>query len=174
MAGRQPAKQVSAFAGLRFGLAHEVSILITLIGAVGRCPGVAPRSKISMMIMRPPQHGQGCERVGVSLPSLSSAAASQCSLDGVAAVRKRSPLTKARAWSNGRRKTLATLRACVSSAVIGLRSHGAFGRFSCRALPSWLPLSGCLILNTRTATVWYPRLSSLAISPVPSPCLASA
>jgi hypothetical protein len=43
---------VSAFAGLRFGLAHEVSILITLIGAVGRCPGVAPRSKISMMIMR--------------------------------------------------------------------------------------------------------------------------
>ena len=31
-------------------------------------PGVAPRSKISMMIMRPPQHGQGRER-GVWLPS---------------------------------------------------------------------------------------------------------
>jgi hypothetical protein len=27
-------------------------------GAVGRCRGVVPRSKTSMMIMRPPQHGQ--------------------------------------------------------------------------------------------------------------------
>ncbi len=31
---------------------------MTMVGAVGRCRGVAPRSKISMMIMRPPQHGQ--------------------------------------------------------------------------------------------------------------------
>ena len=38
---------------------HEVSILMALVGAVGRWRGVAPRSKTSMMIMRPPQHGQG-------------------------------------------------------------------------------------------------------------------
>ncbi len=37
---------------------HEVSILMTIVGPVGRCRGVAPRSKTSMMIMRPPQHGQ--------------------------------------------------------------------------------------------------------------------
>ena len=41
--------------------AHEVSILI---GAVGRYRGVEPRSKVSMMIMRPPQHGQVCASVG--------------------------------------------------------------------------------------------------------------
>src|SRR5208337_1269447 len=50
--------------------AHEVSILIAMIGADGRCRGVEPRWKISMMIMRPPQHGQGRETVGVWLPSL--------------------------------------------------------------------------------------------------------
>ena len=54
--GRPTTSEASErFTGLRFGLADEVSILITLIGAVGRCPGVAPGSKISMMIMRPPQ-----------------------------------------------------------------------------------------------------------------------
>ena len=38
--------------------AHEASIRI---GTVGRYRGVEPRSKVSMMIMRPPQQGQGCE-----------------------------------------------------------------------------------------------------------------
>jgi hypothetical protein len=42
--------------------AHEVSILIT--AAVGRCRGVEPRAKVSMMIMWPPQHGQA--RTGVA------------------------------------------------------------------------------------------------------------
>ena len=31
---------------------------MTVVGAVGRCRGVAPRAKTSMTIMRPPQHGQ--------------------------------------------------------------------------------------------------------------------
>ena len=38
---------------------HEVSILMALIGAVDWRCGIAPRSKVSMMIMRPPQHGHG-------------------------------------------------------------------------------------------------------------------
>ena len=37
----------------------EVSILITLIEAVGWGRGAQPRSKVSIMIMRPPQHGHG-------------------------------------------------------------------------------------------------------------------
>jgi hypothetical protein len=43
------------------GYGHEVSILIELIGCVR---GEQPGSKVSMMIMRPPQHGQGCESAG--------------------------------------------------------------------------------------------------------------
>jgi hypothetical protein len=49
---------------------HEVSILIAIIEAVGRDRGAQPRSKVSMTIMRPPQHGQG----RVSGGSLSSGA----------------------------------------------------------------------------------------------------
>jgi hypothetical protein len=39
---------------------HEVSILIAGGTGVGRCFGCCPRKKVSMMIMRPPQQGQGC------------------------------------------------------------------------------------------------------------------
>src|SRR5690242_12040973 len=42
--------------------AHEVSIRITARGVVGRWRGWQPVSKVSMMIMRPPQQGQGCAR----------------------------------------------------------------------------------------------------------------
>src|ERR1700674_599351 len=45
------------------GLGHDVSILIAAGGAAGRWRGVAPRRKISMMIMRPPQHGHGLASV---------------------------------------------------------------------------------------------------------------
>src|SRR5437016_1574154 len=45
---------------------HEVSILSATFGAVGRYRGVLPRSKVSMMIMRAPQQGQGCAGVGGS------------------------------------------------------------------------------------------------------------
>jgi hypothetical protein len=36
---------------------HDVSILMAMIGPVGRWRGVEPRSKVSIVIMRPPQHG---------------------------------------------------------------------------------------------------------------------
>jgi hypothetical protein len=47
--------------------AHEVSILIAATPAVGRYRGEQPRAKVSMMIMRPPQQGQGCSGVGGAL-----------------------------------------------------------------------------------------------------------
>jgi hypothetical protein len=49
---------------------HDVSIRIA---TVGRYRGARPRSKISMMIMRPQQQGQGCERICGSLSSALSA-----------------------------------------------------------------------------------------------------
>jgi hypothetical protein len=51
---------VSGFAGSWLGHRHEVSILIATIGPCGRCRGIEPRVKVSMMIMRPPQCGQRC------------------------------------------------------------------------------------------------------------------
>src|SRR6267154_4959177 len=42
---------------------HDVSILIGLGGGVR---GVEPGSKVSMMIMRPPQHGHGNKCIGGS------------------------------------------------------------------------------------------------------------
>src|ERR1700732_5506222 len=38
---------------------HDVSILIGAGAGVGRCFGSQPRSKVSMTIMRAPQHGHG-------------------------------------------------------------------------------------------------------------------
>jgi hypothetical protein len=38
-----------------------VSILIAAVDAAGRVRGEEPRWNVSMMIMRPPQHRQGCE-----------------------------------------------------------------------------------------------------------------
>src|ERR1700722_2851046 len=38
---------------------HDVSILTAMIGPAGRWGGVEPRLKVSMMFMRPPQHGHG-------------------------------------------------------------------------------------------------------------------
>ena len=74
MAGRDAARKASSFPVLRLWRdRHEVSILIATVGAVGRYRGVLPRLKVSMMIMRPPQHGQGCERVGGLSPAVASA-----------------------------------------------------------------------------------------------------
>src|SRR5215469_5504799 len=57
------------------GGAHEVSIRITARGVVGQWRGWQPVSKVSMMIMRPPQHGQGCARgCGGSVSLVASAA----------------------------------------------------------------------------------------------------
>jgi len=62
IAGRGPAKQKCSLAILsRTDLDHDVSILITAEEVAGRERGEAPRRNVSMMIMRPPQHGHGCE-----------------------------------------------------------------------------------------------------------------
>ena len=42
---------------------HDVSMAIADAGVVGRYRGVEPRSKVSMMIMRPPQQGHGGDNV---------------------------------------------------------------------------------------------------------------
>src|SRR6266851_6792748 len=62
VAGGGPASVRTGFAAwvLR-NAAHDVSILMAAVGAVGRYRGALPRSKVSMMSMRPPQQGQGCE-----------------------------------------------------------------------------------------------------------------
>jgi hypothetical protein len=44
-----------------------VSILIAAGTGVGRCLGSQPRAKVSMMIMRPPQHGHGRGSTGAPL-----------------------------------------------------------------------------------------------------------
>ena len=54
---------------------HDVSILI---GLGGRVRGVAPRSKVSMMIMRPPQHGHGSGGIGGSSSLASASLGSLC------------------------------------------------------------------------------------------------
>jgi hypothetical protein len=61
-AGRRPTLGEVVTASSRHSTrGHDVSILMTLTGPVGRRRGDEPRSKISIAIMRPPQHGQGCE-----------------------------------------------------------------------------------------------------------------
>jgi hypothetical protein len=63
---------------------HDVSILIA-VGGGGRYRGVEPRSKVSMMFMRPPQHGHGC--VGLSAAAVLSGACCLCAVcAGVAAI----------------------------------------------------------------------------------------
>jgi hypothetical protein len=64
-AGAGPAMVTSNRAAAREGhWFHEVSIRITAVGADGRCTGEDPRANRSMMIMRPPQQGQGCVKLG--------------------------------------------------------------------------------------------------------------
>jgi hypothetical protein len=61
IAGREPAKQKRSLAILsRADLDHDVSILITAVEVVGGVRGAQPRWNLSMITMRPPQHGHGC------------------------------------------------------------------------------------------------------------------
>jgi len=71
IASQEPAKQKGRDGVWpRIQSDHDVSILITVADAAGRVRGEAPRWKVSMMIMRPPQHGHGCESGFGSLVSL--------------------------------------------------------------------------------------------------------
>jgi erythromycin esterase-like protein len=57
-AGGEPARKTSVGTAIdRRRRDHEVSILIAAGGGEGRCSGSHPRAKVSMTIMRPPQHG---------------------------------------------------------------------------------------------------------------------
>jgi hypothetical protein len=75
--GRGPARwEIGSALSESKGGDHEVSILMTTVVADGRWCGWQPGAKVSMMSMRPPQHGQGCELVATSsvppqLPGLS-------------------------------------------------------------------------------------------------------
>lgn len=60
IASREPAKESPASLS-RSDLDHDVSILITTGDAAGRVRGEEPRWNLSMTIIRPPQHGHGCE-----------------------------------------------------------------------------------------------------------------
>src|SRR5262245_64430823 len=64
LAGRGlAAKANSIWASCSISRCHDVSMLI---GLDGRAVGVEPGSKISMTIMRPPQHGHGSKDVSGS------------------------------------------------------------------------------------------------------------
>ena len=68
LAGRGAAGKAKRLRGSCFGGRHpEVSLPS---GLVGGARGAPPRSKLSMMIMGPPQRGQGWERAGVWSASL--------------------------------------------------------------------------------------------------------
>ena len=65
VAGRRPVKRTSRFAAPELGRGrHDVSILMARVGATGRYRGGLSLAKVSMMIMRPPQQGQGCAGIG--------------------------------------------------------------------------------------------------------------
>jgi hypothetical protein len=71
----------------RGDLDHDVSILIAAVDAAGRVRGDPPRWNVSMMIMRPPQHGHGCESgfgsaASAQLVSPASGCAAGTSKDG--------------------------------------------------------------------------------------------
>jgi len=77
---------------------HEVSILIAGGTGVGRCFGCCPRKKVSMMIMRPPQQGQGCSgsfgSSGGALPALMAS----IGMSGTASNSRARAIFLARVW----------------------------------------------------------------------------
>ena len=94
IAGREPAKQTGSLIILsRTDLDHDVSILITAMEVAGRERGEEPRWNLSMIIMRPPQHGHGCESgLGSSVSARLVSAASGCAVDGSSNRRARAML----------------------------------------------------------------------------------
>jgi len=88
-------ERVSRFAGLRRG--HEVSILMTMVGAVGWMPWRGTALEDLMMIMRPPQHGQ------VGLPGSAAAAVGRPSGFATASNSRARAMWSAQAlWRTGR------------------------------------------------------------------------
>ncbi len=71
VAGGEPAESSNSFFGLRQD--HELS----MPSGGGWVRGLQPGSKVSMTIMRPPQHGQVCASAGSSALSVSVLSALQ-------------------------------------------------------------------------------------------------
>jgi hypothetical protein len=86
-----------------------VSILIVAGAGVGRCLGWHPRSKVSMMIMRPPQRGHGCSGVVGSSGLVAVALMASIGSSGTASI------WRARAMLSAR--TAASEQAVVADAV---------------------------------------------------------
>jgi len=70
VAGRQPAARRRDSAARGVDSDHELSNPIARVSVAGRVRGVVPRSNVSTMIMRPPQHGQPTRQLGLGLQSL--------------------------------------------------------------------------------------------------------
>src|SRR5712671_8234875 len=77
---------------------HDVSILIACGTGEGRCLGCCPRKKVSMMIMRLPQQGQGCSGCfgssGVALAALMAS----IGMSGTASNSRARAIFLARVW----------------------------------------------------------------------------
>ena len=90
-----------------------MSILIAAGTGVGRCFGSQPRAKVSMMIMRPPQHGHGCGSTrGSSIAALG--VSGSFGRDGTASSLRACAMFAAR---------LAGEQAIVADAMEALRQH---------------------------------------------------
>src|ERR1017187_3324264 len=93
MAGREPAKQKwCTEMSPPTGSNHDVSILITAVDAAGRWRGEEPRWNLSMMIMRPPQHGHG-RRSGSGSPEVVVPAVLGCAVGASSKRRARAMLS---------------------------------------------------------------------------------
>src|SRR5258708_4519300 len=93
---------------------HDVSILIAAGAGGGRCFGSQPRSKVSMTIMRPPQHGHG--RGSTRGSSIAALGVSGSFAGGGTA-------SSSRAWRNVFGAIAAGEQPIVADAVEALRQH---------------------------------------------------
>ena len=108
LASREPAKASSVQASCSRERHHDVSILI---GLGGRVRGVEPGSKVSMMIMRPPQLGHGNKCIGGS--SLASVSRGSLCLAGT--------------QSSWRARTRFSVRPPLANRLGRLHGHGCGG-----------------------------------------------
>src|SRR6202022_1285933 len=100
--------------GVPGGRGHEVSILIVTGEGVGRYFGSQPRSKVSMMIMRPPQQGHGRGRMCCSLVAVALGVSESFERDGAA--------------SNWRARSMLAARSALANSPWGGAGGGLFWR----------------------------------------------
>src|ERR1700719_1622496 len=97
-AGGEPAQRTFSFAARWLGrVDHEESILNVGRGD-GRYVGCCPRLKVSKMIMRPPQQGQGCSGVFGSSGLVLAALMASIGMSGTASNSRIRAIFLARDW----------------------------------------------------------------------------